>query len=285
MGEIRPSACPIAVTSDLHLGITDEAQIRTLAARIAAERPALTVVAGDLGEPLDRFVACLRLFADLPGEVAVLAGNHDVWATGGHHSQALWERDLPEAVRAAGMLWLEDQVWRRDGLAVVGTLAWYDYSAADAFFRLMPSAFFARAKVGLNNDAHYIDWPWSDQDFAARLDAAFGERLARLEVDPDVRAVLVVTHVPIFEEQMPRKPGNLGWGLSNAYFGNLTLGQRVLGMRKVRAVVSGHTHIGRSGAVARPRQRDRLPLPVAVVASGYGAPAYLTLGCADLGVQ
>jgi predicted phosphohydrolase len=38
------------------------------------------VLAGDIGEGLPNVVECLRLFAQLPGEVAVLAGNHDVWA-------------------------------------------------------------------------------------------------------------------------------------------------------------------------------------------------------------
>ncbi|MGZ3585250.1 MAG: metallophosphoesterase, partial [Ktedonobacterales bacterium] len=88
----------IVVTSDLHLGITNEARIRQLAEYIETEQPDLTVLAGDIGEGLQNVRACLSLFSRLPGTVAVLAGNHDVWARG-HHSQDLWERHLPEAVR------------------------------------------------------------------------------------------------------------------------------------------------------------------------------------------
>src|SRR5215472_8873396 len=121
----------IVITSDLHLGITSAATIRTLVSAIAEEEPALTVLAGDIGEGLPRFVECLKLFAQLPGEVAVLAGNHDVWARASYASQDLWEQRLPEAVQAAGMLWLEDTVWQRNGIGVAGSLVWYDYSAVD----------------------------------------------------------------------------------------------------------------------------------------------------------
>src|SRR5579859_5634498 len=108
----------IVITSDLHLGITKETHIRQLAEQIEIEQPDLTVLAGDIGEGLHNFSACLSIFSRLPGAVAVLAGNHDVWARG-HHSQDIWERHLPEAVRDAGMLWLEDSIWRQDGVAVV----------------------------------------------------------------------------------------------------------------------------------------------------------------------
>lgn len=272
----------IVVTSDLHLGITSEESLQALARQIAAEQPALTVLAGDLGEPLERFVACLKLFTALPGEVGVLAGNHDVWARDGHSSQELWEKYLPEAVRAEGMLWLEERVWRQDGLAVVGSLAWYDYSAADAEAALYPAAFFASSKRKYNNDARYIDWAWSDPELATRLGDALCERLHTLDADAEVRSILVVTHVPLFEAQMCRKPGDAGWGFSNAYFGNLTLGQRVLEARKVRAVVSGHTHIGRQGYAARSRFSDMSPVAVSVIASEYGSPGYVVVDSAQL---
>lgn len=273
----------IAVTSDLHLGITGAARVRALAEAIRVEEPALTVLAGDLGEPLSNFAACLRLFRDLPGEVAVLAGNHDVWAREGHHSQELWVRSLPRAVRDAGMIWLEDQVWQREGVAVVGTLAWYDYSAADPGLPPYPPEYFARQKGRYNNDAHFINWPWSDQELATRLGDAFVERLMRLEADASVRAIVVVTHVPLFQVQMSRRPDDPQWGFSNAYFGNLTLGRRTLAASKVRAVVSGHTHVGRTGTVVRPEHPDAPPVAALVIASEYGTPAYVVVADTMLG--
>src|SRR5215475_9664985 len=110
----------IIVTSDLHLGITTEQELRALIEQIAAAQPDLTVLAGDLGEGLSNIRACLRLFAHLPGRVAVLMGNHDVWAYQHHATQTLWEELLPQVVRDAGMLWLEQSAWIRDGIAVAG---------------------------------------------------------------------------------------------------------------------------------------------------------------------
>jgi hypothetical protein len=182
------------------------------------------------------------------------------------------------------MIWLEEEVWREGGVVVAGTLAWYDYSAADTQFLGFLPAFFTEAKQYLNNDASFIDWPWSDPEVATRLGDACCARLEALERDSTVEAVLLVTHVPLFEPQLLRRPEDPRWGLSNAFFGNLSLGQRVLACTKVRAVVSGHTHTGRSGWVTRPERPDLPPLPVSVVPSNYGAPAYITVTSATLGI-
>jgi predicted phosphohydrolase len=275
----------LVVTSDLHLGITSEATVRALAQRIAAEQPDLTVLAGDLGEGLTNFRRCLALFASLPGQVAVLAGNHDVWATEGVSSLELWEHALPQATRDAGMLWLEERPWCHGALAVAGSLAWYDYSAVDPSLAQVPRAWFAANKGHYMIDAQAINWPWSDVEFATRLGDGLCATLAQLEADPAVRAVVVITHVPLFEAQMVRKPSDVRWSRSNAYFGNLTLGRRVLeSTTKLVRVVSGHTHNGRSGFVPASRQgtQSTAPIPVSVLASDYGAPLYAVYRNEDL---
>jgi predicted phosphohydrolase len=121
----------VVIVSDLHLGITSANAISEMVYAIEAEKPDLTVLAGDIGEGLENFRACLKLFAHIPGDVAVIAGNHDVWALTDVSSQELWERALPDAVKDVGMIWLEETDWRYGAVAVVGSLAWYDYSAAD----------------------------------------------------------------------------------------------------------------------------------------------------------
>jgi 3',5'-cyclic AMP phosphodiesterase CpdA len=265
----------IVVTSDLHLGITSVDQIRALVERIAGEQPALTVLAGDIGEPFEQFVACLDLLRGLPGEVAVLAGNHDVWSTDGRHrSQDLFERLLPRATRDAGMLWLEDDDWQRDGLLVAGSMAWYDYTAADPGLPAHPVEYWADLKRRFHPDARYIDWPWTDLEVAARLGDGLCARVVRAEGEVAVWGIAVVTHVPIFEQQMLRKPWDTRWGATNAYFGNLTLGQRLRDIAKLRYVLSGHTHVGREGRVER---APLAPLPVVVVPSDYGKPAYVAV--------
>ncbi|HEV2237436.1 MAG TPA: metallophosphoesterase [Ktedonobacterales bacterium] len=268
----------VVVTSDLHLGITSAGRIQAMVERIQAEQPALTVLAGDIGEPFEQFVACLELFRGLPGEVAVLAGNHDMWSVDGrHHSQDLLERLLPQATRDAGMLWLEDAVWQREGLVVAGSMAWYDYTAADPDLPPHDEAYWLQLKQRFHPDARYIDWPWSDPEVAARLGDGLRARVAAAAADPAVWGIAVVTHVPIFERQMLRKPGDLRWGSTNAYFGNLTLGQRLRDVVKLRYVLSGHTHVGREGQVERP---PLAPLPVVVVPSDYGKPAYVAVDLA-----
>ena len=262
----------VVVTSDLHLGGTDRATLEAQAAAIAAEQPDLTVLAGDIGEGLDWFRACLEIFRGLPGAVAVLAGNHDVWARQGQHSANLWEHGLPKAARAAGILWLEDEVWVKDGLGVTGSLAWYDYSAAAPGLD-RDAAFWVENKARWNADAWYVDWAWSDQEFAARLGDALVERVMRLEADPAVEAILVATHVPLYEEQMARRPHDLNWTYGNTYFGNFTLGARLLAARKLSCVISGHTHVPRQG---RHPRADAEPLPVWVVDSDYTTPGYIT---------
>jgi hypothetical protein len=264
----------IIVTSDLHLGITTAQEIQALVEQVADAQPDLTVLAGDLGEGLTRIRACLRLFANLPGQVAVLMGNHDIWVYERNPTQALWEELLPQAVRDAGMLWLEESAWRRDGVAVVGSMTWYDYSAVDPAVRPHSAAWFARRKRRINNDARFVTWQWSDPEAARILGDGLVERVRTLDDDPTVQAIVVVTHVPIFRAQMVSKPGDRRWGVSNAYFGNMTLGDRLIGMPKVRHVVSGHTHCGREEVVER---LDLPTLPVSVVASDYHRPAYVTI--------
>lgn len=271
----------IVVTSDLHLGITTEDELRAMVEQIAAEQPDLTVLAGDIGEGLENVRDCLAMFKALPGQVAALMGNHDLW-TERNDSQELWEKLLPDAVREAGMIWLENTVWQSDkdeGVAVVGSMSWYDYSAVDPAVPPHDAAWFAEYKGQYNPDAYFINWKWSDEEAAKVLGDALVERLQKLEGDATVRATLVVTHVPVFRVQMFYKPDDLRWGTGSAFFGNMTLGERLLPMRKLRRVISGHTHIGREGMVDRP---GLAPLPVCVLPSDYHKPAYLTLETSEL---
>ena len=260
----------VVITSDLHLGITTAAEIEPLIPLIAAEQPDLTVIAGDIGKRLSDIRECLGMFQGMPGELAALAGNHDVWAHGDDHSADLWERGVPEAVRAAGALWLEEESWRRDGLAVAGSIAWYDYSGADPSIPPQTEQCWMELKQRLHPDARYLDWSWSDVELAARCGDGLVARLAALNADQTVRDVLLVTHVPLFREQIINRTEIPNWGYGNAFFGNLTLGARVRRSPKLRAVVSGHTHIGRRETLA-----DDRATPVWVVPSDFHAPRYV----------
>src|SRR5207247_1135825 len=170
----------------------------------------------------------------VPCPVPVLMGNHDLWCRDGR-SQLKWERDLPAIVRDCGCIWLEGDAFVHDGVAVAGTIAWYDYSAADPRVTASPQAF-AENKRFYNMDALLIDWPWTDSQFAERVAGPFLATLDRLEADAAVRQTVVVTHVPTLECQMCRNSGNPDWAFSNAYFGNLTLGDKILQRKKVTRI-------------------------------------------------
>jgi hypothetical protein len=80
--------------------------------------------------------------------------------------------------------------------------------------------------------------------------------------------------VPLVEGQMHREAGDARWAFSNAYFGNLTLGQKVLARRKVSHVISGHTHRGKHSRIER---TDGPTVEAYTLASDYEKPAWLGL--------
>jgi 3',5'-cyclic AMP phosphodiesterase CpdA len=267
-------ATKLAVTADLHLPITKLERIAELADEVRTFGPDALVLAGDLGESFLDVQRCLTLFRErVSCPIWVLAGNHDVWARPPYDSRRLWLEKLPEFVTSAGCQYLEGTSFRLGDTAVAGSIAWYDYSAADPTVQATALQF-AQNKYLHNADALRIDWEWSDPEFAETVGTALLAELDRLEADPAVRRIVVVTHTPLLEEQMHRDSGNAEWAFSNAYFGNLTLGARVLQRRKVSHVLCGHTHVGRHCQVERP---NGPPVEVRVLASEYENPAWVGL--------
>lgn len=269
----------IVVTSDLHYSQSLRAAVDAFVPRLRDLAADLLIVAGDVGEGPHWFDACLGALDDVAPARAVLAGNHDVWSRrryGGPNSRTLLEETLPAIAARHGWTWLDHETWRRNGIAVVGSMAWYDYSAADPRLGYTPEQY-AVTKATVNADGRFIDWPESDPAIAARLGEAMLSRLTAAAQDPTVTEVVVVTHVPLFEPCMVRRPPDhpdaARWNFSNAYFGNLTLGRQVLAEPKVRHVISGHSHCGGHWPVPRPGP----PLRTQVVASDYGEPAAVVL--------
>lgn len=268
------AAVKLAFTSDLHLPITKEEPIAALGREVQTFAPQAFIVAGDVGESLVDVKRGLQLLREqVRCPIWVLAGNHDVWAKPPHDSRQLWSEHVPATVRATGCQWLEGTAFVLDGVAVAGTIAWYDYSAADPTVKASRLEF-AQQKFHYNADALRIDWEWSDPEFAERVSVAFLTQLDHLDSDPSVRRVVVATHVPLVEEQMHRNPSDPRWAFSNAYFGNLSLGGKVMAHRKVSHIVSGHTHIGKHSVVER---KEGPAVEVHVVASDYEKPGWLEL--------
>ena len=269
----------IAVTGDLHYdprgNLTTLDKVQSLAKRIRNEDPDAVVIAGDLAHGLENFKDCLSYFEGFNVPVGVIAGNHDLWRDlqSGYSSLDLWRKHLRRAVEDAGAIWLEKENIFMSQVAIVGSLAWYDYSGLDPGLALS-TAELARLKPQVNNDGSWIKWKFSDPEFAGILLDGLRLRLRKAATRTSVSHIIVVTHVPILDGQIVRKPQDAAWAAGNAYFGNLTAGSAVLSEPKVRVIVSGHTHIGREGVVER---FDAPPVRFYVVPSEYGRPEYLLI--------
>jgi len=137
--------------------------------------------------------------------VAVIPGNHDLWAAPGITSHELWDSRLKEAVHKPRRRFIEEKRY-----------------------------FIPRGKR--------TNWAWSDWEFAQAISQSFLTELDRVEANAAVEQIVAVTYLPVLECQFPSRPGDLTWGFSNAYFRNLTLGQQLVARPKVTHVVSGHTH-------------------------------------------
>lgn len=267
----------IIFTSDWHAGLTPLNVIGGMLQEIASANPDAVIVAGDQGGTLKEARAALALArAILPCPIGVVAGNHDLWgrAPGGGDSLALFEHTWPALCRELNLIWLETEVLRLGSAAITGTIGWYDYSRRPPADHPLAWDFtpdrLAAVKGAYNNDAHYISWGLTDPEFADLVGAALETRLAALEADASVNTVLVATHVPAFAEQLVSLPTDSP--IADAYFGNITLGRRIIRYPKVSHVVSGHTH--------REVQWTEITgethaIQVATLGSDYGDPTFL----------
>ncbi|MCB2156292.1 metallophosphoesterase [bacterium] len=262
----------IVVAADLHLEITGKEPIRHLVASIEHEGPDLLVLAGDLGNPSMLFSESLAEFLKLDCPVLVLTGNHDLWNSPTEKSRELFDETLPKITARAGFFWLDgDKPFIAGNIGVAGSLGWYDYSAKDPSRELSDEEILGM-KSRFAMDADRIDWEETDQEFAAECRDRLERQLEALEGDDRVEKVLVVTHVPIFENQIDRRPNDEHWSLGNPFFAHLTMGEQVRKFPKVRWTVSGHTHVGMNGVV----ERDGMaPIATAVIGSDYYKPAHV----------
>ena len=276
----------LLVTADLHYNhrvsrpLADELIDRMNADAAPGDAVFLVgdTAAGD-GDELER---CLARFTTT-GPRLFVAGNHELW-TLGPDSYKLFAEDLPRRVRAAGWHWLEeDPVVLRAGVAVAGTVGWYDYrfalpqlgiprrfyehkvspAAADRFTRyahlldqtddISPAG---REVAARWNDGRYVTLNRTDEQFLAERLAALDRDLAALGARADVRSVVVgVHHVP-FAALMPPKPPETavtGRAFAGAFLGSPAVGELLLRHPKVARVFCGHSHLPAEATVGHVR--------------------------------
>jgi 3',5'-cyclic AMP phosphodiesterase CpdA len=246
----------LAITADLHWGHRRGEEATVLLRDFLADRPPdVFLIAGDVGTG-PCFGECLGLFADLPCPKALVPGNHDVWVEDDDprgDSLQVYHEHLPLVCAEYGFHYLDrgPLLLPETGLAVAGTINWYDYSwsldrlrgaAPDWEERLRTKTF----RRGRYNDARFIRWPLDDGRFTAEVVATFERQLD--EVLGRFKHVLVVTHHPAFAGiSFPSAgPPSLDGLLWAAFAGNTAL-EAVLARRATHVpfAFSGHTHRAR----------------------------------------
>jgi predicted phosphohydrolase len=252
----------IAVTADLHWGSVHregDSATRLLADALKADPPDLLILAGDVGAG-DHFAGCLELFADLPGLKAVVPGNHDIWVMPDDprgDSLDLYRDRLPDVSRRFGFHYLDagPLILPGSGLAVAGTMNWYDYSwsidrlpaAAPDYEERLRTKRFTRGRL---NDARFVRWPHTDPSFTREIVETFGRHLDEALARAD--RVIVVTHHPTFhglsfpepgDREMPPPLDRLLW---EAFAGNRAI-EELLERHADRIAFAfcGHTHRAR----------------------------------------
>jgi hypothetical protein len=175
-----------------------------------------------------------------------------------------------------GRLWLENDVLKLGSLAITGTIGWYDYSRrppkGHPLLKNWDPVHLEKMKGGCNNDGNFIHWNYTDPEFANLVGSALELRLAALEADSEIERVIVATHVPAFAEQMVSLPSDSP--IVDTYFGNMTLGERLVRYPKVTHVVSAHTHRGVPWTQIRRGDRE---INVTTISSDYYRPLAQTL--------
>lgn len=267
----------IGVTSDLHFDprgeLTTREQLDGLAQQLQHERLDALIFAGDLGVSLRAFEQAIEAFSSLGVPLAVVAGNQDIWYDRevGASSEGLLSGALEAAASRAGAVWLEAASLRVGDVEVVGSLGWYDYACAERDGGICGDDV-ARVCRLVCDDSYRTGWAHDDRALAARLGDGL---MARVQsASKRVERLLVVTHVPVLEAQLVRKPHDERWSLRSAFFGNLSLGEKLMAEPRVHTIVSGHTHQARDTMVVR---EGASPLRAVVVGSSYRAPSYVVV--------
>jgi 3',5'-cyclic AMP phosphodiesterase CpdA len=246
----------IAITADLHWGHrTGDDAVRALAAFLRADPPDVLVLAGDLGVG-PHFNQCLALFADLPARKALVPGNHDLWTPtdAADDSLRIFEEVLPRVSADYGFSYLDrgPLLLPEAGLAVVGSINWYDYSwTVDELRQRFPEELHRlvskRFPRGRHNDAAFVRWPLDDAGFTGRVTAALETHLK--EALASIARAIVIVHHPPFQALSlsdPGPPRPLEWLLFQAFCGNSAMEDLLKRFAdRIAFAFCGHTHRAR----------------------------------------
>jgi len=263
----------VAVTADLLMGAASPTSIHSLIDAMAASGADAVVLAGNIGEndgQIGQFFKRLRQAVACP--IGFVPGNQDLFYRNETSSEALLGTHLPALCQANGIQFLPGNPLKVGSLGIVGSMAWYDYSAADPTANLTLEDHVEFKQDRNVPEALRIDWAWSDLEVAENSTRGLEADLSSLMSDSSITRVLAVTHYPVFDWQIPRDPGNRLAALRNAYEGNLNIGRWLMRHPSIYGVVSAHVPHGG----CRVLHRDPLPpMPTWLVGSSPDTPGFI----------
>jgi len=255
----------LVVTADIHF---NHPRSRTLAEDLIeqinrAGGDVLLLVGDTAVNDGDGIEQCLSRFR-FNGTKLFVAGNHELW-TAGPDSYELFHQTIPSRVRALGWIWLQDEPFKFDDIAIVGSIGWYDYTFAQKSLGI-PKRFYA-AKISpgaaerlgeykhlfepgddISLAAHEVIARWNDGRFVRlhRSDEEFLEELLdqlakQLDDLRDAKRIIAAIHHLPFAELLP-PPHSAQWDFAKAYLGSARIGQVLLQHPNVTDLLCGHSH-------------------------------------------
>ncbi|HKQ50492.1 MAG TPA: metallophosphoesterase [Phycisphaerae bacterium] len=258
----------ILATSDLHYNIArSQGPTRELAKEVCRRGGDCLLFVGDSASTdLAMLEEVFGLFESFRGPRLAVAGNHELWTTGGVDSLARYERDLAEACRKSGVHYLDAEPYQDNGVAIVGNVGWYDFSFRRSGMEI-PLRFYQH-KVAPGAAAYYekhrhlleedgdvserarqvttrwmdgerVRLPIGDVDFTRHLADRLRRDLEKVSATAE-RVVVAVHHLPFAELVPPTIVPN--WAFAAGFLGSELLGETILEFPKVSHVLCGHSH-------------------------------------------
>lgn len=250
----------IAFISDLHVDSSPQCRAlpESIVRTLAALRPDVFIIAGDIAASSSLFEKTLQQFAHLPCNRLLVAGNHDIWVDSpasirqGIHSGVKYEEIIPAICEKNGFVFLGAAPRVIDGIGFAGTIGWYDYTLRnknydDTFSRETYRNKRYRGKFTWS-DLKYARWMdaggkrlKSDEEVAGEMEDALMKQLSSLSRQGIAKTVVVTHHVPFRE--MVFYPNLLPFDFFSAYMGSEGLGAVIASSPAVCRVICGHSHI------------------------------------------
>lgn len=259
----------ILVTADLHY---DVSRSRDSVERLAGEvcrtaADALILVGDTAGRDLNVFGGALKLFSDFRGRKLLVPGNHCLWCRQGEDSMVRYEQHLPNLAAEHDFTVLDHEPLVLNGVGLVGSIGWYDYSFADESLGVPHPFYEAKVSPGaaaylggheelleahrevLNErhmrlgarwmDGENVRLGMGDTEFCDWLSKRLDRQLKQLAFRTD-HIVAFMHHLPFRQLVPSERPDRFAFAA--AYLGAGRLGEVLLKYPQVKCVYCGHSH-------------------------------------------